>query len=150
MQNPDRRSLENIGREFVARWASTDADAFADLFNENGEYVDPAFGLLRRGREFMQTHHQLWHRAISDFRMTTEKIIAGDADVVVLAICEGRFDGDSLGGGAIVATGEPFRARMCAVLAIDEHGKITRATDYYDRSMMPEGRKAPMRDLDAI
>ena len=143
-------SMTDIGRQFIARWESTDADAFADMFSENGEYVDTAFGLLRRGRDFMRNHHRLWHRAISDFHITEERIITGETDIVVLAICEGIFDGESLGGGIIVATGKHFRARLCIVLAIDESGKIARATDYYDRSLMPEGHKAPMRDLDAI
>ncbi len=144
------KSLDEVGRQFIARWESPDAEAFADMFGENGEYVDTAFGLLRRGRDFMRNHHRLWHRAISDLRITEERIITGATDIVVLAICEGIFDGESLGGGIVVATGKHFRARLCIVLAIDEHGKIARATDYYDRSLMPEGHRAPMRDLDAI
>lgn len=150
MRDMSNQSYEDIGRQFVARWQGSDAEAFAALFSENGEYVDPAFGIFRRGRGFMHKHHQLWHRAVSNFSMVSERIIAGEADVVVLAICEGVFDGDSLGGGVVAPTGKPFRARMCAVLTIDAHGQITRATDYYDRAMMPGGQPAPMRDLDAI
>lgn len=112
--------------------------------------MDPAFGVLRRGRDFMKLHHQIWHRAISDFRMTSERIITGEDVVVVEAICEGTFDGEDLGGGRMTATGKPFRARMCAVLAIGEDNKIARCTDYYDRSLLPGGQEAPMRDLDNI
>ena len=70
--------------------------------------------------------------------------------VVVQAIGEGTFDGESLGGGKMVATGRTFRARLCAVLAVADDGKITRCSEYYDRSLMPERQQAPFRDLDHI
>lgn len=150
MSKLDKQSLENIGRSWVAGWSASDSDAFAKLFREDGEYVDPAFGAFRRGRDFMKIHHQLWHRAISGFRMTSERIVAGDDVVVVQAIGEGTFDGDSLGGGKVVATGKAFRARLCAVLAIGDDGKIARCSEYYDRGLMPGGEEAPFRDLDNI
>ena len=146
----DNHALENIGRAWVAGWSNSNSDAFAQLFREDGEYVDPAFGAFRRGRDFMKFHHQTWHRAVSGFHMTPERVIAGDSVVVVQAIGEGKFDGDSLGGGKVVATGKAFRARLCAVLAIGDDGKITRCSEYYDRGLMPGGDEAPLRDLDHI
>ena len=150
MSKLDKQSLENIGRSWVAGWSASDSDAFAKLFREDGEYVDPAFGAFRRGRDFMKLHHQLWHRAISGFRMTPERFIAGDAVVVVQAIGEGTFDGESLGGGKVVTTGKTFRARLCAVLDVADDGKIARCSEYYDRSLMPEGQQAPFPDLDHL
>ncbi|MBO4224111.1 DUF4440 domain-containing protein [Bradyrhizobium neotropicale] len=150
MTRLDKQTLENVGRSWVEGWNKHDADEFARLFREDGEYMDTAFGALRRGRDFMRRHHQLWHRAISDFRMVPEKIIAGDSVVVVQAVGEGTFDGESLGGGKVVATGKTFRARLCAVLAIADDGKIARCSEYYDRSLMPDGQQAPFRDLDHI
>lgn len=150
MSKPDRQTLENIGRLWVERWGHSNSDEFADLFTENGEYLDPAFGIFRRGRDFMKLHHQLWHRAVSGFRMTPERITAGDAIVVVQAIGEGNFNGESLGGGKMAATGKAFRGRLCAVLAISEDAKIARCSEYYDRSLMPGGQEAPFRDLDHI
>lgn len=148
MSQPDRQILENIGRLWVKRWGRSNSDEFADLFTEDGEYLDPAFGVFRRGRDFMKLHHQIWHRAISDFRMTSEGIIAGDAVVVVQAIASGTFNGESLAGGKMAATGKPFHGRMCAVLAVGEGDRIARCTDYYDRGLMPGGLETPMRDLD--
>lgn len=150
MSKPDRQTLENIGRSWVERWGNSNSDEFADLYTEDGEYMDPAFGLLRRGRDLVKRHHQLWHRAVSDFRMKSERMIVGDAVVVVQAIGEGTFDGESLGGGKIAATGKHFRARLCAVLAVDDDGKIARCTEYYDRGLMPNGEVTPARDLDEI
>ncbi|WP_423787668.1 ester cyclase, partial [Klebsiella pneumoniae] len=76
----------------------SDAASFADLFAENGEYMDPAFGILRHGRQFVRIHHESWRRSIPDFCMKTERIIAGESVVVVQAIGEGTFDGENLGG----------------------------------------------------
>ncbi|UGY16285.1 nuclear transport factor 2 family protein [Bradyrhizobium septentrionale] len=150
MTKLDKQTLENIGRSWVDGWNKSNADEFAHLFREDGEYLDAAFGALRRGRDFMRLHHQLWHRAISGFRVAPERFIAGDSVVVVQAIGEGTFDGESLGGGKVIATGKAYRARLCAVLAVAEDGKITRCSEYYDRSLMPEGEQAPFRDLDHI
>ena len=150
MTKLDKQALENVGRSWVEGWNKSNADEFAHLFKEDGEYLDAAFGALRRGRDFMKLHHQLWHRAISGFRMTPERFIAGDAVVVVQAIGEGTFDGESLGGGKVLATGKTFRARLCAVLAIADDGKIARCSEYYDRSLMPEGQQAPFPDLDHL
>ena len=150
MSNLDKQTLENIGRFWVERWSKSNSDEFAELFREDGEYLDAAFGALRRGRDFMKLHHQLWHRAVSGFRMTPERITTGDAIVVVQAIGEGTFSGESLGGGKMAATGKAFRARLCAVLAIGDDAKIARCSEYYDRSLMPGGQEAPFRDLDHI
>lgn len=146
----DKQALENVGRLWVERWSKPDPDAFAELFREDGEYMDPAFGILRRGRQFVKIHHQGWYRAISGFRMSAEQIIAGDSVVIVQAIGEGTFDGENLGGATMIATGKAFRARLCAVLVIDDDGRIVRCTEYYDRSLMPGGQPAPLRDLDNL
>lgn len=150
MSKLDKTTLESIGRSWVEGWNKSNSDEFAELFREDGEYMDPAFGILRSGREYMKFHHLLWHRAISGFRMTYERIIPGDNVVVVQAIGEGRFDGESLGDGKVVPTGKAFRARLCAVLAIGDDAKIARCSEYYDRSLMPDGHQAPFRDLDQV
>lgn len=150
MSKLDKKTLESIGRTWVEGWNGSNSDSFAQLFRDDGEYLDPAFGLLRRGRDYMKFHHLLWHRAISGFRMTAERIIAGYAVVVVQAIGEGKFDGESLGDGKVLPTGNVFRARLCAVLAIGDDGKIARCSEYYDRSLMPDGQEAPFRDLDGV
>ncbi|MBN3782855.1 ester cyclase [Burkholderia sp. Ac-20345] len=152
MSKFDKQALENIARSWVDGWNKNDVDSFAALYAENGEYMDPGFGILRRGHDFVKMHYGQWRRAAPDFRMTAERIIAGDGEAVVIvqAIGEGTYNGVSLGDGTMDATGLPFRARLCAVLALDDNGKITRCTEYYDPAQMPNGVKPPLRDLDNI
>jgi uncharacterized protein (TIGR02246 family) len=46
------KSLEQVGRNWIAGWNSRDSEAFSRLYAPDGEYVDPSFGIRRKGRDF--------------------------------------------------------------------------------------------------
>ena len=123
---------------------SRDSDAFAQLFSENGVYADPAFGLVRRGREFVRLHHRKWHAAIPDFVGAVERILIDNQTAIIQYVAEGTFSGEPL--TAIQPTFRSFKARVVILLDYDFDGKIVMCTEYYDRSIMPGGMSTPFTD----
>lgn len=140
--------LTELACKLVEKWVEPDSAAFAALFAEDGEYIDTAFGVRRRGRRFMEHHHMLWHAAISQFTMHPLRIAAAADFVAIEALAEGRFDGESLGGGKMKPTYARFSGRMCVLIDVTPDGKIARCTDYYDRNILPGGHSAPFSDLE--
>src|SRR6516162_4627399 len=117
------------------------------LYSPHGKYIDPSFGIEQRGREAISSHHEKWWNAIPDFRMIAERIYVTDGAVIVQVIGEGTFSGADLAGGKMKATSLPFRGRTCAVLELDDDGKIACCTEYYDRAIIPGGSQAAVRSL---
>jgi ketosteroid isomerase-like protein len=79
--------------------------------------------------------------------MIAERIYVTDGAVIVQVIGEGTFSGADLAGGKMKATSLPFRGRTCAVLELDDDGKIACCTEYYDRAIIPGGAKPPFDHL---
>ena len=138
--------------DIATRWLDLlqqpDSLAFAGLYGEDGLYVDPAFGLARRGREFIRLHHHKWHAAVPDFKAKVERVLVDGLTAILLYEATGTFDGEPLGAGenALHPTNRPFKARGIVVLDLDADGLIQCCTEYYDRSIMPMGVKAPYAD----
>ena len=138
--------------DIATRWLDLlqrpDSATFADLFTEDGLYIDPAFGLARRGREFVRLHHHKWHAAVPDFKAKIERVLVDGRTATLLYEGTGTFDGEPLGVGenAVQPTNRPFKARVAIVLDLDEGGLVKCCTEYYDRSIMPMGVKAPYAD----
>jgi hypothetical protein len=125
-----------------------DSAAFAELFTEDGMYVDPAFGLARKGREFVRLHHQKWHAAIPDFGAKIERVLVDGLTATLLYEGWGTFNGKPLGMGenALQPTNRQFKARAVIILDLNESGLVKCCTEYYDRSVMPMGVKTPYAD----
>jgi ketosteroid isomerase-like protein len=140
-------NAENMGEKWVAGWNSKDSVAFSMLYSPHGKYIDPSFGIVQRGREAISSHHEKWWNAIPDSRMIAERIYVTDGAVIVQVIGEGTFSGADLAGGKMKATSLPFRGRTCAVLELDDDGKIACCTEYYDRAIIPGGAKPPFDHL---
>ena len=141
------KSLEQVGRNWIAGWNSRDSEAFSRLYAPDGEYADPSFGIRRKGRDFVRMHHELWWKAIPDFVMKERHIRVADRSVVVEITAEGTFSGGDLGGGKMKATQKAFRGWTIAVLELNEVGEIVVCTEYYDRSIVPGGEQPPFGEL---
>ncbi|MBN3782865.1 ester cyclase [Burkholderia sp. Ac-20345] len=133
---------------WLDRLQNQDSEEFARLFSVDGLYVDPAFGLVRRGRDFVKLHHRRWHAAVPDFRCKAERVLVEGRTATIQYEAEGTFSGESLGAGEriILPTHQSFRARGLIVLDYDESGQVISCTEYYDRSIMPCGEKPPFDD----
>ena len=141
-------NVTNIATQWLEHLNQPDSTAFADLFTEDGLYVDPSFGLARQGREFVRLHHRKWHVAVPDFKANLERVLVDGLTAVLLYEGTGTFTGESLGSSEkpMQPTHRPFKARAVIVLDLDENGLVKCCTEYYDRSIMPMGVKTPFSD----
>jgi uncharacterized protein (TIGR02246 family) len=140
-------SSEQVARNWIAGWNSRDSEAFARLFAPDGEYVDPSFGIRRKGRDFIRTHHEIWWKAIPDFVMKARHIHVASRSVIVEVTVEGTFSGGDLGGGKMKATQKPFHGWTIAVLDVNAASEIVVCREYYDRSIVPGGEQPPFGEL---
>ncbi|UGY16295.1 ester cyclase [Bradyrhizobium septentrionale] len=141
-------NVEQVARHWLDQLQKPNSDAFARLFTQNGRYIDPAFGLARQGRDFVRLHHKKWHAAVPDFRANVERVLVDGQTAVIQYEATGTFDGEPLGAGenAIQPTHKRFKARVVIVLDLDDDGQVKTCTEYYDRSIMPDGATTPYAD----
>lgn len=141
-------NVTDIATRWLYQLLQPDSAAFADLFTEDGQYVDPSWGLVRRGREFVRLHHRKWHAAVPDFKAELERVLVDGMTTILLYEGTGTFNGEPLGSGenTMQPTNLPFKARAVIVLDLDENGLVKCCTEYYDRSIMPMGVKTPYAD----
>ncbi len=136
-------SVAEVGQAWISGWNLADPEPFANLFDEDGEYYDVSFGVRRRGRALIATHHRRWRRAVPDFVMTLVDLHVGAGFVAMETYCTGTFDGDDLADGVMKATMKPFRGRTAAVLRLSDKNEIVSCHEYYDRALMPGGEDTP-------
>lgn len=141
-------NVTDIATRWLDQLQQPDSVAFADLFTEDGLYVDPSWGLARQGREFVRLHHRKWHAAVPGFKAELERVLVDGMTAILLYKGTGTFDGEPLGAGEnmMQPTNRPFKARAVIVLDLDENGLVKCCTEYYDRSIMPMGVKTPYAD----
>ncbi|MFD8000463.1 nuclear transport factor 2 family protein [Streptomyces mirabilis] len=142
-------NITDIAINWIEKLNQPDSTAFSNLFAENGMYVDPSYGLARRGRELVHLHHHQWHAAVPDFKAEVERVLVDGSTATILYAGTGTFDGEPLGPGggkSVQPTNRPFKARVVIVLDIDENGLVACCTEYYDRSIMPLGEETPYSD----
>lgn len=142
-------NVTDIATRWLDQLQQPDSVAFANLFTEDGLYVDPSWGLARQGREFVRLHHRKWHAAVPDFKAELERVLVDDMTATLLYEGTGTFDGESLGAGEnlMQPTHRAFKARAVIILDLDENGLVKCCTEYYDRSIMPMGVKTPYADV---
>ena len=71
-------TLIDAAKEWIARWGKPDSAAFAELYADDGAYVDPAFGVHAKGRPRIHRHHQAWWKAVPDFELRAEQFHVAD------------------------------------------------------------------------
>jgi uncharacterized protein (TIGR02246 family) len=140
-------SSEQVGRNWVAGWNSPDSEAFSRLWTPDGEYLDPSFGIRRKGRDLIRMHHEIWRKALPDFVMKARHIHVASRSVIVEVTAQGTFSGSDLGGSKMKATQKPFHGWMISVLEVNEAGEIMICREYYDRSIVPGGEQPPFDQL---
>lgn len=141
-------NIVQVATHFIDQLQKPDSDAFARLFTQDGLYADPAFGLARRGHEFVRLHHKKWHAAVPDFKAAIERVLVDGQSAVIMYDGTGSFNGEPLGVGesALRPTHKQFKARVVIVLDLNADGLVKSCTEYYDRAIMPCGEKAPYAD----
>jgi ketosteroid isomerase-like protein len=141
-------NVDQIARQWIDLFQKPDSEAFAALFTQGGSFVDPAFGLVRQGRELVRLHHKKWLAAVPDFKAAIERVLVDGRTAVILYRATGTFNGDPLGAGnnAVQPTNREFTARVVIVLDLDADGQVETCTEYYDTVMMPNGGKGPYAD----
>jgi uncharacterized protein (TIGR02246 family) len=141
-------NVNQIAERWIDQFQNPDSDAFALLFTHDGVFIDPAYGLARKGRDLVKLHHKKWLAAVPDFSAEIERVLVDGQTAVILYEATGTFNGAPLGAGknTIQPTNRPFKARVVIVLDLDADGQVQSCTEYYDSNIMPLGGKGPYAD----
>lgn len=123
------KAVEEAGRSYFEAIAARDADAMADHFHPDGIEDIVPLGVFR-GPEAVRTLFREMFTAIPDAGMKVDRIVADHEVAAVQWRMSGTFDGGPFQG--IEPTGRRIELRGFDALEIDEDGKITRNTGFYD------------------
>lgn len=107
-------------RKVCDAWIATDNPAFADLFAENGVFVDPLHERPLTGPADILETNQPGMDALTDVTIDLHHVVGEGA----LALAEGRMTAKLPDGSAM-----DFEFAMVAETA---DGRITRLTEYFD------------------
>lgn len=58
-----------IGNKWAAAWSQVETTVWTDLYADDATYTDYAFGFIRRGKEGLRQHFNIWRKSNPDFRM---------------------------------------------------------------------------------
>ena len=123
------KAVEEAARSYFAALSARDASAMADHFHPDGIEDIVPLAVFRGPAEVRQVFEGLF-AAMPDAETIVTRVVA-DHDVAgVEWRMLGTFDGAPFQG--IQPTGRRVELRGFDCLEIDEHGKITRNTGYYD------------------
>jgi len=123
------KAVEEVGRSYFEAIDSRDADAAAAHFHPDGIDDIVALGVFRGPEEVRDFFREMF-LAMPDATMKVERIVADHEVAGVQWRLAGTFDGGPFQG--IEPTGKRVELRGFDALEIDEDGKITRNTGYYD------------------
>jgi uncharacterized protein (TIGR02246 family) len=140
--------IYQLANGLMETYRTTDSDAYAKLFAEDGFFIDPAYGLKRQGRDLVRLHHHKWLAAVPDWKIVVERVLVDGQSAIVMWEGSGTFSGEPLGAGAntVHPTHKFFKARLILELDFDAAGLIKSCTEYYDNNILPLGKKAPYAD----
>ncbi len=88
--------------------------------------------------------HRKWHASVLGFDARIERILVDGNSATLTYTCAGTFSGEPLGTGPtqLKPTMATFTdARAACVIDFDDHGLVVLNTEYYDREIMPGGKK---------
>ena len=123
------KAVEEVARSYFEAITARDAAAAAAHFHADGIDDIVPVGVLR-GPEAVRKFFAEMFAALPDATMTVERIVADNDVAAVQWRIAGTFDGGPFQG--IEPTGKRVELRGFDALDIDEDGKITRNTGYYD------------------
>lgn len=128
-RSPRVKAVEEVGRSYFAAIDARDADAMAAHFHPDGIEDIVPLGVFR-GPDAVRTLFRELFAAMPDASMKVVRIVA-DKDVAAVEYrMVGTFEGGPFQG--IEPTGKRVEIRGFDALEIDQDGKITRNTGYYD------------------
>jgi len=123
------KAVQEVGRSYFAAIDARNADAAADHFHPDGIDDIVALGVFRGPHEVRKLFRELF-TAMPDVTMKVERIVADDEVAAVQYRMTGTFEGGPFQG--IEPTGKRVELRGFDAIEVDEDGKITRITGYYD------------------
>jgi ketosteroid isomerase-like protein len=123
-------------RRLYQDWNKRDFDHLASLYVGGGEIVLVGPGTRFQGPEGAKEHALMWADGFPDGRITIDKVIATDRDVVVQFTGTGTHTGTlKTPGGEIVATGRSVTLQVCDVLSF-RAGRVSRLHSYFDSASL--------------
>jgi steroid delta-isomerase-like uncharacterized protein len=123
------KAVEEIGRGYFAAISSRDPDAVTSFFSADGIDDIVPLGVFRGPAEIGETFRELF-AALPDIEFTVTRVVADHDAAVVEWRLSGTFDGAAFQG--IEPTGKRVELRGLDHLEVNEEGKVTRVTGYYD------------------
>lgn len=123
------KAVEEAARSYFAALSARDPEGMASHFHADGIDDIVPLGVFRGPAEIRETFKETF-AAIPDVETTVTRVVADHDGAAVEWRMTGTFDGGPFQG--IEPTGKRMEMRGCDLLEIDEDGKITRNTGYYD------------------
>lgn len=123
------KANEEVATSYFEAVAARDPRKMADHWHADGvDDLVPLF--ILRGPDAVRSFFAELFAALPDSEFQVIKMVADTQGAAVTWRLRGTFEGASFQG--IEPTGRPVELRGCDVLEIDEGGKITQNTAYYD------------------
>ncbi|HKS45825.1 MAG TPA: nuclear transport factor 2 family protein [Amycolatopsis sp.] len=127
---------EEICRSWARAWETASPADFAARYAEDGKYVDHAFRGTKSGRDAIEEHSDIWHRAISNFTMVPREIHPLEDGAFMTFVGRGTFTGDL---PILKATGKDIVFHGAVRITTDTAGKITGTEEYYSTTFAQAG-----------
>jgi steroid delta-isomerase-like uncharacterized protein len=123
------KAVEEAARGYFAALSARDAESMASCFTADGIEDIVPLGVFRGPGEVRTVFKELF-AALPDVETTVTRVVADHEAAGVEWRMAGTFEGGSFQG--IEPTGKRVQLRGFDLLEIDEDGKISRNTGYYD------------------
>jgi len=123
------KAVEETARSYFAALSARDPQGMASHFHAQGIEDIVPLGVFRGPAEVRETFSELF-AALPDVETTVTRLVADHGSAVVEWRMTGTFDGGSFQG--LEPTGKRVDLRGLDLLEIDDDGKITSNTGYYD------------------
>lgn len=123
------KAVEEAARSYFAALSARDPEGMASHFHASGIEDIVPLGVFRGPAEVREIFKEMF-AAMPDVETTVTRVVADHEAAGVEWRMAGTFDGGPFQG--IEPTGKRVELRGFDLLEIDEDGKITRNTGYYD------------------
>lgn len=119
--------------EVLRRWAEAlstrDARAWAALCSADSVHEDVAIGVVNRGPDEVRAFGQAFFDAVPDFVVELRSSFGDGTSAVGEWEMSGTHTGDLTD---MPASGRSFRVRGATLITLDDAGKVSRWTEYWD------------------
>lgn len=122
-------AIEAVAGSYFEAVAACDPDAMASHWHDDGVDDLVPIGILR-GPGAVRTFFSELFAAVPDLEFLVLKMAVDSQGAAVQWRMRGTFDGAAFQG--VEPTGREIEIRGCDCLEVDEDGKLTRNTAYYD------------------